>query len=1056
MISQYLIGLLIKLSVLIDRNLILDLGGMMLKIFRSKITSIIIIVIIAIALSSSISYAQSDSDWSQYYSIEYGFSVEYPQKWLFYEVEPDAYRASLGFEAIISFYEGPESSIHIDVINVDETMTLLEWFENYETQLTTQDVELQTGLEINGNDAIYYYRKIYGNIGYTHVTLLKVDNEFFRFEYLDYNNEAYLDIYQHLLNSFSLGIEVVNENRLFDYVSSNFENNIKSDSETDDLVRTVNLPCSVTLFSQQDPDYQPNLYTASCYTSKTMAQGGCAITSLAMMLKYYGVDTNPRILDDTLGVSGCPLSSHWSEVATVGGAGSDVSFVQAKDGAQWSLLEADIADGEPVVVRYYRSSDGANHYVLAISGSGSSASNYTIADSWDGTTKSMQSYIDRGYSFAGVIRYTGTPHCLQDNTPPTNPTSITPGCTATNGSWQNTCNNTNFSWSGATDVGTGVAGYQYYWGTSPTGTSTSYTTGTSYNPVAVGDGTYYFRIRTKDNAGNYAAWKTMFVLKYDGTSPTGTLQINDDHTLTYRTLVTLNPSGLDALSGARLVRFRDQGGVWTDWQGIVDTDWILPAVTGHSYVVEAEFQDAAGNVSSLISDEIYLDIYPDRPSSTNYTLQKSTFGMSATNASSSQYQLSGTLSQPSAIGSHETDNYKLSSGFWSWLFDIFTGPEADLSVSKSASAAAVYTGQEITYTLDVHNAGPDAAEDIEVVDTLPVGVTYQSSVASGWSCGETAGVVTCTSASLDADTSSTIAITVLAPSSTGVITNNVDISSVTDDYDLSNNTDSAEVEVIAYSDLSISKTASVESIAIGAQFSYSIEIQNIGPGVANNLTMVDTLPSGVSYVSVADEGWDCAHESGVVTCDLASLNTGSSSTITIDVTAPTTAGTITNNASVTSSIQDNNLTNNDVSEDVLVLTEADLAITKTASSSIVTVGTDITYTITVQNLGETEATGITVEDVLPEEVSLVSINGTGWDCDNGTVSCTLNSLTGGASSSITLIVTAPETEDVIENSAQVFSEMTEGDLSNNTSDCSVTVREEITEEEFNYIPIFLH
>lgn len=120
-------------------------------------------------------------------------------------------------------------------------------------------------------------------------------------------------------------------------------------------------------------------------------------------------------------------------------------------------------------------------------------------------------------------------------------------------------------------------------------------------------------------------------------------------------------------------------------------------------------------------------------------------------------------------------------------------------------------------------------------------------------------------------------------------------------------------------------------------------------------------------------------------------------------------------------------------------------------------GSDITYTITVQNHGETEATGILVEDDLPDEVSFVSLIGEdGWDCDDITVSCTLVSLAGGASSSITLIVTAPETEGAVVNSVLVSSEMAGDDPSNNTSTCSVTVRDETTPEESNYIPVFLH
>ena len=256
-----------------------------------------------------------------------------------------------------------------------------------------------------------------------------------------------------------------------------------------------------------------------------------------------------------------------------------------------------------------------------------------------------------------------------DVTPPSNPTSISPGCDALNGEWQNSCKNTIFTWSGASDGDSGVAGYEYYWGTSATGTDTAYTTGTSYNPAAVSEGIYYFRLRTKDNEGNYATWKTMFVLKFDATPPSGTLIINEGNALTYRTLIRLQPTGSDNLSGARLIRFRDQGGSWGDWRGIIETDWVLPAFSNQTYRVEAEVQDAAGNTSLTIFDEIFLEIYPDQPSSNNYQLLKSTFGMSSISATSSMYTMNGTLAQSSTTGVSTSENYKLSSGFWNWLFE---------------------------------------------------------------------------------------------------------------------------------------------------------------------------------------------------------------------------------------------------------------------------------------------------------------------------------------------------------------------------------------------------
>ena len=185
------------------------------------------------------------------------------------------------------------------------------------------------------------------------------------------------------------------------------------------------LPCSVTGFSQHDPLFQPDLFTASCLGNSTMDSGGCAITTLAMMLKYYGVNTTPRLLDDKLGTAACPLSSHWGDLALVDGPTSSVAFVDVQDGnlsAMSTDMANDLTAGHPVVLHLQLNS-GTDHYVLAISGSGTVPGNYQIMDSSDGVRKSLQDKYDQGYSVKGMIRYSGIPACQNNLQVPLNPSA---------------------------------------------------------------------------------------------------------------------------------------------------------------------------------------------------------------------------------------------------------------------------------------------------------------------------------------------------------------------------------------------------------------------------------------------------------------------------------------------------------------------------------------------------------------------------------------------------------------------------------------------------------
>ena len=70
-------------------------------------------------------------------------------------------------------------------------------------------------------------------------------------------------------------------------------------------------------------------------------------------------------------------------------------------------------------------------------------------------------------------------------------------------------------------------------------------------------------------------------------------------------------------------------------------------------------------------------------------------------------------------------------------------PVADLSITKSDSPDPVSSGQQLTYTIGVHNSGPSGATGVTVTDTLPGGVTYNSATPSQGSCSHSSGTVTC-------------------------------------------------------------------------------------------------------------------------------------------------------------------------------------------------------------------------------------------------------------------------------------------------------------------------
>ncbi|MDB6065588.1 MAG: hypothetical protein JWR26_1796 [Pedosphaera sp.] len=85
---------------------------------------------------------------------------------------------------------------------------------------------------------------------------------------------------------------------------------------------------------------------------------------------------------------------------------------------------------------------------------------------------------------------------------------------------------------------------------------------------------------------------------------------------------------------------------------------------------------------------------------------------------------------------------------------------------------------------------------------------------------------------------------------------------------------------------------------------------------------------------------------------------------------------------------------------------ADLSISETASPNPVVVGSNLTYTVNVQNLGPWTATGAIVTNPLPPGVSFVSATSTLGNClfTNGAVICNLGNITNTSLASITLTI----------------------------------------------------
>ncbi len=252
---------------------------------------------------------------------------------------------------------------------------------------------------------------------------------------------------------------------------------------------------------------------------------------------------------------------------------------------------------------------------------------------------------------------------------------------------------------------------------------------------------------------------------------------------------------------------------------------------------------------------------------------------------------------------------------------VATATQADLVATNSPSPTSVAPGSNVTYTQGVTNNGPAATNTgMTLTETTPPNTTFQSITApAGWSCVTPAvggtGTITCTdSGSLAANTSAsfTLVLQVIssAPSGTN-ITDTVTANAGNIVPSITSNTASATVVVASANsaDMAIVKTASPNPVTEGTPLTYSLAVTNNGPATATNVTVTDTLPSVMVYLSSTTTQGSCSEAGGTVTCLLGTMANAGTATITILV-IPDSAGTFSNTATVTASQNDPNLTNN--------------------------------------------------------------------------------------------------------------------------------------------------
>ena len=364
------------------------------------------------------------------------------------------------------------------------------------------------------------------------------------------------------------------------------------------------------------------------------------------------------------------------------------------------------------------------------------------------------------------------------------------------------------------------------------------------------------------------------------------------------------------------------------------------------------------------------------------------------------------------------------------------GPYIDLTIVKTGTTQTTPGGQLI-YNLHVSNNGAGDAFNVTVRDVLPGLATFFNAadavVGPGmFTCSFTAPNLDCTGGTIPAGGSRNITVLAIAPTNiaqyvvdkTNVsigLTNQafVDPDNAIPEGDETNNAHSIDTSVTPAINLTLDKQGP-DTATQNDTTQYTIKVTNnkVGSGAtAFGVKIVDPLPVGLIPLSITAEpgNFECKileNPVNYLEC-VGDLEAGKDVTITAEVFVTQDGGTLDNEACVDPDNvidETNELDNCKHAIGQVLPPFPNLLMNKTADKGSVTEGEELTYTLTVSNVGTGDASGtITVSDTVPSQVTVTNISPDGgWDCSassGNVVSCERTDLAKGASSHIVVTTT---------------------------------------------------
>ncbi|MBQ8017962.1 MAG: DUF11 domain-containing protein, partial [Methanobrevibacter sp.] len=361
----------------------------------------------------------------------------------------------------------------------------------------------------------------------------------------------------------------------------------------------------------------------------------------------------------------------------------------------------------------------------------------------------------------------------------------------------------------------------------------------------------------------------------------------------------------------------------------------------------------------------------------------------------------------------------------------YVNPICDVAVNKTVNVSAIYIHGLVEWTITVVNNGPSVACNVTVRDYLPDGMRL---VEIPMNCTLNNTILTWNVGDLEINKPISLKLITEALSE-GKKINLVNVSTATNETDLTNNNADNNTFVSSLCDLVISKAVNATKVDMFDLVEWNITVANIGHNPAVAVVVNDTLPEGLRIISATPSiGSSSDNKTGIWRIDYIENNT---SVFLILVTQVLKEGPITNTVTVNTTTNETTKSNNNATNTTVVNPICDLEISKIVNLKEVNVGEKVVWTIEVRNNGPSDAKNVIVIDQLPKSLKILNYKVSDGIFNRNNGQWNIGLLENGSSAILT-IETQVLSDGNIMNSVSVQTTTKESDYTNN--DASNTTR----------------